>query len=258
MALRRRMFSPDIFIADDLCPGVRRLLLLGLIALAEDSGCLVWGSPAMFKATILPYEDLTVEDVAEHLSALVECGRVQLYVIDGRQYAFLPDFPGWQRSMTRWQGPQMVPLPTWIRYTPGVSKHSAGSGRYEWTRGSGVFVDCARAENVGSQDLTETNERNESKEPVEQAVIQPVVQPDEQAVVSCGACSENAVFVSRSVYRWSGEVVEPQDLSVILEGVARSRVEAAVERLLTLSPSEAGSAIPRLSQFLNDATDGAA
>ncbi len=130
--LRRRMINPDVFVADDLDPLPRRFLFLGLMALAEDSGCLPWGSPAMFRAIILPYETSSIQDVQEDMNALVASGRVIPYTIGDREYAFLPDFPRWQASLTRWLAPRMVPLPSWIGFTPDDAPQRTGSGTYAW------------------------------------------------------------------------------------------------------------------------------
>lgn len=158
--LKRRMIVPDLFASPDLSPAVRRLLYAGLHSIAENSGCLPW-NPAHVRALVLSYEDMDTAEVAEHMAGLVADGRVWPYVADGREYAFLPDFPVWQSRQSRWQAPEMVPLPPWISFKPHDAKERRGSGTYEWPK-TREDVDrlLSQALDLNALDLNGMNEIN--------------------------------------------------------------------------------------------------
>ncbi|MDP2182038.1 MAG: ATP-binding protein [Actinomycetota bacterium] len=146
--LGRRVIPPDLFTAVDLEPATKRLLLCGLMQLAEDSGCCRWDAREI-RALVLPYADTSAEDVETLLGEFESDGRAWVYEVDGKRYAFLADFPAWQRSMPRSAKPMSVPLPSGIEFVPSEATAWNGSGKYLWPS--------------NREELT--TERNEPKEP---------------------------------------------------------------------------------------------
>jgi hypothetical protein len=131
VALKRRMITPDLFADPDLEPASKRVLFVGMLSMAEDSGCLEWKA-GLLKALILPFDPATVADVQGWMDELTAAGRAWTYQREGRTYAFLPDFPRWQGRLIRWGAPDTVPLPSGITFTPSEVKERRGSGTYEW------------------------------------------------------------------------------------------------------------------------------
>jgi hypothetical protein len=129
--LKRRMVHPDLFSDQDFQPPTKALLFVGMMSLAEDSGCLPWRADVL-RGLTLPFSETSIEEVGQCMAELATAGRAWLYERGERQYAFLPDFPRWQAKLVRWSAPEGVPLPTGIVFTPFESKPRSGSGRYEW------------------------------------------------------------------------------------------------------------------------------
>lgn len=89
---RQRFIHPDLWTdpaLGKLAP-MERLLFIGCFSNADDEGRLL-GSPAYLRATIFPYDDLSLEEVRNMRDRMVEaCKNVVLYQVDGLEYlAFL-------------------------------------------------------------------------------------------------------------------------------------------------------------------------
>lgn len=79
-----------------------RLLWIGLITQADDSGRLR-AAPALLKAHLMPYDaDATVEEIQEWLDEVERMGLVKCYRVGGERFAYLP----------RWSNHQRINRPT--------------------------------------------------------------------------------------------------------------------------------------------------
>jgi hypothetical protein len=83
-----------------------RLLYLGLISMADDSGRFR-ASPVLVKAHVFPYD--VKPDVSAWMGELAKAGRVVRYSVEGESYGWLPKFAKHQKidrpSLSRLPGP---------------------------------------------------------------------------------------------------------------------------------------------------------
>ncbi len=132
--LHQRIITVDALSEPELSPADKRLVYVGCMMLADDSGCLRWDARTI-RGNLFPYGDMEQDRIAEIMAELEADAFAWPYTADdGRAYAFLPAFPIWQRSRTRQFAPE-VPQPSGITFTPAESMTNKGSGRYEypWT-----------------------------------------------------------------------------------------------------------------------------
>ena len=101
-----------------------RLFYLGLIQLADDSGCLEDDLLA-FKIMLFPGDASITEDVlSEYRKTLVRLGKLIPYFADGKDCLYLKNFHKHQTLRTP-SAPE-VPLPPWIQWEPYPSNDRAG------------------------------------------------------------------------------------------------------------------------------------
>lgn len=130
--MRRRIIPPDAFADPYLSPVDKRLFVIGLHLVCEDSGCLFWDARTL-RAAILVHDDVTLERVEELMSEVVVEGRVWLYLgTRGKPCAYVPDFKVWQAKKGWFSAPEEVPLPSGITITEYESKHNLGRVKYAW------------------------------------------------------------------------------------------------------------------------------
>ena len=131
---RQRMIHPSVLHDPGLHPVEKRLVYIAAMMLAEDSGCLLW-KPRVLLRTALPSSPaVSEEDVRGFMEELEAEGYVWRYELDGTEYAFLPAFPEWQKSLTRFSVPTSVPLPPGIPFMEIESKNRYGSCKYLWPK----------------------------------------------------------------------------------------------------------------------------
>jgi len=129
--LHQRMIGVDALSEPELSPADKRLLYIGCMMLADDAGCLRWDAVTV-RGNLFPYDDVELARVAELMHELELDEYAWPYEgSDGRQYAFLRDFPIWQKSRTRQYGPE-VPLPAGITFSPAENRPNTGSGTYSY------------------------------------------------------------------------------------------------------------------------------
>jgi hypothetical protein len=150
------MIGVDALSEPELSPADKRLLYIGLMMLADDAGCLRWDAVTV-RGNLFPYGDVTLERALTLMTELELDEYVWPYEgTDGRQYAFLRDFPIWQKSRTRQYGPE-VPLPPGITFRPAENRPNAGSGSYtypesrEQLEGSALDPCTQESQNKSSQ-----------------------------------------------------------------------------------------------------------
>jgi len=110
---RKRMIAPEFFIHGalyDLEERTRlpvRLAYAGLWTQADRAGRFVW-KPRELKLAILPYDPV---DFAAVLEALVAGGFVKRYVVDGKEYGWIPSFACHQTFHKNESASKLPPYP---------------------------------------------------------------------------------------------------------------------------------------------------
>lgn len=107
-------------------PRDKRWFYLGLIQLAEDSGCLE-NSPFAFKIELFPSpldSDITLDLLNQWVQELIEDGKLIPYEANGKQCLYLTNFH--KHQSLRSPSPPDTPLPDWIQWQPGETPRSAG------------------------------------------------------------------------------------------------------------------------------------
>lgn len=128
------MVHPSVLSDPGLSSSKKRLIYIAAMMLAEDSGCLAWNAREL-RHTGLPLDGgMTDDEVQQFMQELEQDDYAWVYAVDRIQYAFLPAFPEWQSSLTRWNVPRSVPLPPGITFEAIESQNRYGSCRYQWPR----------------------------------------------------------------------------------------------------------------------------
>jgi hypothetical protein len=123
--LHARVIKPD-FWADmefaQVFSPLERHFYLGLMQLADDSGCLL-DSPLEFKAKLYPIDfDITPQQIEEWRDHLIRAGKVVPYTASGKRCLYLVNFHKHQQKRY-WERPE-VPLPAWVTWQPTpTAKH---------------------------------------------------------------------------------------------------------------------------------------
>ena len=130
----KRMIDPEVAFDLDLLPLAKRCVYVAMHHLAEDSGCFVWNPHSVRKAAMPLEAEVLDEDVAEYMRQLAQDGLVWVYEAEGVNCGFLPAFPVWNRSLSRWNAPREVPLPPGIGFVSHESKNRYESGTYCWPK----------------------------------------------------------------------------------------------------------------------------
>jgi hypothetical protein len=101
-----------------------RMFYIGLIQLADDSGCLEDDLLA-FKIHLYPADmDVDLDFIQKHRDRLVELGKLIPYTSEGKQCLYLKNFH--KHQSLRSPAPPSVPLPEWITWEPGETARSSG------------------------------------------------------------------------------------------------------------------------------------
>lgn len=105
---RIRTIKPSFWGDDDVnrLSWDARLLLLGIISMADDDGRFI-ASQSSICGYVFPHEDISPTRYRKLLSEVVDTGIVSLYKASGRQYGYLPKW----RKHQKISKPQRSPLP---------------------------------------------------------------------------------------------------------------------------------------------------
>jgi len=124
MRLHNRLLKAGFWTDEQVTswPLNKRLFYIGLIQLADDSGCLEY-SPRMIKRLLFP-EEMSTEEVASLLAELIASGQLVSYDADGKRCLYIRHFHDHQ-SLDSPARPE-VPLPHWITYEPYPSNKRQG------------------------------------------------------------------------------------------------------------------------------------
>ena len=108
---KRRMIHDSFFQSEGVANWTmrQRLLVLGMIAIADDQGR-VKGHARWLRAQIFPYDDVTADDIAEDLEAVaVTNDTVFCYESEGRHFVQLVNW--WEYQTLQWAKPSDYPSP---------------------------------------------------------------------------------------------------------------------------------------------------
>ena len=108
-------------------PAPQRLLFIGVLGLAEDSGCLEFDS-LLLKCQLFggPGDaEITPELIEQWKNQLVEAGRLIPYQAGGKEYLFVKNFHKYQ-ILKHYSAPT-TPLPPWLKFIPGEKNPRQGS-----------------------------------------------------------------------------------------------------------------------------------
>ena len=87
----------------------QRLLVLGMIAVADDQGR-IKGNPLWLRSQIFPYDMISADDIASDLAAIAASNdTIRLYQCDGRSYIQLVNW--WEYQSLQWANPSKCPAP---------------------------------------------------------------------------------------------------------------------------------------------------
>jgi len=127
---RQRMVPPGLAVDLGLTPLLKRVVYIGLMQIAEDSGCFIWSARDVRSAALPLEQDVSDEDVERILNEFEDDGLVWAYEAEGLRCGYIPGFPEHQHSLTRWNAPQSVPTPPGLLYEYIPSSQRYGSCRY--------------------------------------------------------------------------------------------------------------------------------
>lgn len=118
-----------------------RLLYLGLIQLADDSGCLEYNIAA-FKGYLFPIDAaMTTRKIEKYTSKLIEMTKLIRYESHGKSCVFLKNFH--KHQALRHPDRPDVPLPFWISWVSDNTPHRSGS--YSIQQIEGVCTDVLQS-----------------------------------------------------------------------------------------------------------------
>ena len=127
MRLHNRMIKAAFWTDTDLLKHLDRdgrMFYIGLIQLADDSGCLEDDLLA-FKIHLYPADmDIDLDFIQKYRDKLVEMGKVIPYAAEGKKCLYLKNFH--KHQSLRSPAPPEVPLPPWITWQAGETPRSAG------------------------------------------------------------------------------------------------------------------------------------
>ncbi len=106
---KRRMIHEQFFQSEGVAHWTmrQRLLVIGMIALADDQGRLK-ANPFWLKARVFPYDMIAPDDIAGDLAAIAAANdTIRLYQVDGRAYIQLTHW--WEYQNLQWAKPSDFP-----------------------------------------------------------------------------------------------------------------------------------------------------
>jgi hypothetical protein len=129
------MIDPSINANPDFNTLEKRCLMVGLIQMAEESGCIILDAHTIRKAVFPMFPNITDEQVDGWISDFIADRVIWPYVADDHatQCGYLPDWVRWNGRLARYMEPAEVPLPTgvvFLRYDPEKYKKYNRQGQY--------------------------------------------------------------------------------------------------------------------------------
>lgn len=108
--MARRMIDTSMWSNENFAalPSMGRLLLIGIITLADDQGrCKA--NPAYLRSQIFPYEDIGTADIDNWLMQMGDNGTLTIYTVGGKAYLQLTNW--WEYQPLDWARPSEYPAP---------------------------------------------------------------------------------------------------------------------------------------------------
>ena len=107
----KRMIDASIWANEKFgeLPQTARLLLIGMITIADDQGR-VKGNSAWLRAQIFPYDDISSDDIVAALHQITANGTIHFYESDGKWYAQLVNW--WDYQSLQYAQPSKYPKPS--------------------------------------------------------------------------------------------------------------------------------------------------
>ena len=137
---RQRMVPPGLAVDLGLTPLLKRVVYIGLMQIAEDSGCFNWSARDV-RSAALPLEPNVSDDDVEHVMGELEAdGYVWSYQAEGMGCGYIANFPEHQRSLTRYNTPQSVPLPPGLICEEIPTSHRYGTCRYTFPKSRAAML----------------------------------------------------------------------------------------------------------------------
>ncbi|HHV79066.1 MAG TPA: hypothetical protein GXX40_05570 [Firmicutes bacterium] len=131
MRLHNRQIKAAFWTDPDLLqwPREKRWFYIGLVQLADDSGCLE-DSPFAFKIHLFPSPldaDITIETITAWRDELIAEGKLIPYEVEGKRYLFIANFhkhqtPDYPTPPSR----ASIPLPPWVQWVEEGEKKRKG------------------------------------------------------------------------------------------------------------------------------------
>lgn len=146
--MARRMVDGSFFTNERIgrMPPLCRLFLLGLIANVADDQGRMSANPALLRATVLPFEDISLAEVRQFLEILIENNTLIVHEADGKLVAQLVNWWQYQEQMQYAAPSKLLPPEGWkdrIRLTVGRGKAALTYG-WHLRDGSVVADTCDR------------------------------------------------------------------------------------------------------------------
>ena len=147
MRLRNRVIKAGFWTDADLIrnlPPEGRMYYIGLVQIADDSGCLE-ADPLAHKVLLYPGDAISLDQIEEWQNTLIKLGKLVPYEVAGRRYLWLKNFA--KHQSLRSPAPPEVPLPPWITWGPSTEPRR--SGRYVISQPYGDRTETVATSNGG-------------------------------------------------------------------------------------------------------------
>jgi len=127
---RQRFIWPDIWTDERVArmAPVEMLFFIGCFSNADDEGRLM-GDPAYLKATIFPYQDLTLEEVEAIRDRVVKnCRNLRKYTVNRVTYLAFSSWERWQKP--KYPAPSKLPKPPGRKPKQTAQPSQKSSGKH--------------------------------------------------------------------------------------------------------------------------------
>lgn len=167
MRLHNRQIKASFWTDTDLIrelPLEGRLFYLGLIQIADDSGCLD-DDVLSFKILLFPGDqDVTEDTLNSYRETLIRMGKLIPYVSEGKNCLYLKNFHKHQTIKN--PAAPVVPLPPWVKWVTYESNRRNGKYEVENASEQAVSKPSEKCQKDVSEDcLTEVLQSSSNQEP---------------------------------------------------------------------------------------------
>jgi hypothetical protein len=138
--MARRMLDSSIWSNEDFAalPPLGRLLMIGMINLADDQGRLK-AHPVFLRSQIFPYDVVEIEQIRVWLSQMTQSGTILLYQADGKDYVQFMNW--WEYQSLSFAQPSDHPAPDgWLDRIRFNGKGNI-TLTYNWQKADGTQIE---------------------------------------------------------------------------------------------------------------------